>query len=406
MKTWRLEKNKDRRFKQGHPWVFSNEIQGSPKGVESGEVVKLCDSGGAFLAYGFGHPNSLIAFRALSRTEEWDESRWVEIALARACGMRRAIGLGHASHRAVFAEADGLPGLVVDSYCTSKNDWVYVIQAQTAGADRILTQVTDYFKKLGSVIIKNTSEMRKLDGLQVEETRVIQNLKQHDLENLSVTMQIGSLSFQLSTDLIKGQKTGLFLDQRPNIESLIQLVSQTEKKTLKVLDLCCYVGQWSTALTKFAGTRGVQIHCTLFDASQTALERAHHNVKQAGASVIECITGDVLKDLEKVKDQYDIVICDPPAFISGRKNIPTGRAAYFKLNEQAVRLVKPHGLYVTCSCSGLLTEEDFEETLMKSMNRARRQFSGFTRGVQSPDHPYLLGFPEGRYLKTWIGTVS
>ncbi|MCM0605609.1 MAG: class I SAM-dependent rRNA methyltransferase [Xanthomonadaceae bacterium] len=405
MKTWRLDKTKDRRFKQGHPWVFSNEIQGSPKGVEIGEVVKLADSGGDFLSYGFGNPSSLIAFRAISRNPEWDEARWVEIALARASGMRRSMGFGESSHRAVFAEADGLPGLVVDAYCYDKNDWVYVVQAQTAGADKILTQVIEYYKKLGSVITKNTSEMRKMDGLEVQKPVVVHNPKEKNFEDVTVHVQTGSVMFDLNTDLVGGQKTGLFLDQRSNIESLISLISKTEKKELKVLDLCCYVGQWTTAITTFAKSRDISIKATLFDTSKSALERAHHNVKQAGAAVIECITGDVLKDLEKIKNQFDIVICDPPGFISGRKNIPTGRAAYFKLNEQAISKVRPTGLYVSCSCSGLLTEEDFEETLLKSVNRSKRQFLGLTRGTQSPDHPYILGFSEGRYLKSWIGQV-
>ena len=406
MKTWRLDKNKDRRFRLGNPWAFSNEIQGSPKGVEAGEIVELADSGGAFLAFGFANSASLISFREISRNPEWTEAGWVERALDKARDLRKSLGVSDASHRAVYAEVDGIPGLVVDAYLANESDWIFVLQAQTAGADKILDQACEYYKKLGSVLVKNGSEIRKLEGLVPQAPSIFESKNSINFNEVSVAIKTGATRFKLRADLLGGQKTGLFLDQRTNIEMLLSILAGTKQKTLKVLDLCCYVGQWSTAIATHAKARNVTMHSTLLDTSKTALDHAHHNVKQAGTDVIECITGDVVKDLGDIGEQFDVVICDPPAFIAGRKNIPVGMKAYQKLNEQALGLVKPGGILVTCSCSGLVSTDEFEEVITKAVSRTKRKFLAVYRGGQAIDHPTLPGFPEGKYLKTWIGIVE
>ncbi|NDD93374.1 methyltransferase domain-containing protein, partial [bacterium] len=217
------------------------------------------------------------------------------------------------------------------------------------------------------------------------------------------------LEFQV--DLLGGQKTGFFLDQWANIQLVLQRIEQwpvaTRRKQIRILDLCCYVGQWSAQLSRFFEQRGIQVEITLVDSSRAALQSAEKNVKASGATQIKTVETDVLRGLADLPDRaFDLVISDPPALIKGRKDVPVGTHAYLQLHTQAARLVAEQGVWVACSCSGLLTEESFLETISKAARRQSRKFSWVARGGQAPDHPILAEFPEGRYLKCWLGLAD
>src|SRR6185437_1403611 len=166
---------------------------------------------------------------------------------------------------------------------------------------------------------------------------------------------------------------------------------------IRILDLCCYVGQWSAQLAHAfsSGSSSPKIRVTAVDASQTALDLARENIMAAALkSEVQLIKGDVLKDLAGLPDHsYDLVICDPPALIKSRKDIPAGKHAYLQLNTQVFRLVRSGGGVVSCSCSGLLEEDEFLATLSKAAYRNSASVRWVARGSQAPDHPMLAEFP-------------
>jgi len=428
MQTWRLKSGADRRFRSGHPWVYSNELAASPAGIEPGAPIELCDAGGKFLARGYGNPHSLIAFRVLSRNPAVAEPLAAgEIAkvLLEALALRLSMGFGKTSFRLCFGEADGLPGLVIDRYRLASSQ-VFVVQAHTAGMDRILPEIEKILEKVTQslagagepawertgIVIRNDLGVRKLEGIEEQAPRVLRDLSGVSLMEAKILVRAAGsgspLEFQV--DLLKGQKTGFFLDQAGNVELAVTRLKSLRPKNaqepLRILDLCTYVGQWGAQLARAFHGQGVPVEVTAVDASAQALEFARRNIEAEGG-VCTLLRGDVLKDLETLtSSSFDLVISDPPALIKGRKDVPAGTHAYLQLNTQVFRLVRPGGAVVCCSCSGLLEEESFIQTLSKAAYRNRRSVRWIARGGQSSDHPALLEFPEGRYLKAWIGFAS
>jgi 23S rRNA (cytosine1962-C5)-methyltransferase len=178
------------------------------------------------------------------------------------------------------------------------------------------------------------------------------------------------------------------------------------RRELRVLDICCYVGQWGTQLAHLAAAAGLRAEVTLVDASAKALEIAARNVESHGGTANPQKL-DVLEDLGRLPRQgYDVVICDPPAFIKKKKDLPTGTMAYQKLNREALRRTAGQGgLFVSCSCSGLFTEEDFRGMLARAAAGHEGEVRWIVRGSHSPDHPQRPEFPQGTYLKSWMGLV-
>lgn len=418
MITWRLRKGADRRIRSGHPWIFSNELQESPKGIEPGSQIRLTDAGGSFLAYGYGNPNSLIAFRATSFQESESDKLNTETLVDRllsAWWARKKLGFEH-SFRLVYSEADGLPGLIVDRYLLEDQHQVFSVQVLTKGMDIWMNDVSSVFKLLtekalsqglsdlnwsqSSVVLRNDVNIRKLEAMEVESARVLHG-RAMGLDNVDIVLRgLDHQTIDMNVDLIHGQKTGFFLDQSYNIQLVGTLLrNHLGKKQLRILDLCCYMGHWSAQLTGLLVSRGGSVEVTLLDVSDLALQKANLNLQRLGATVLT-EKKDVLDDLGTLqKNHYDIVIADPPAFIKSKKDVPTGKHAYLKLNTNAFQLVASGGLLVSCSCSGLLIESEFHEILNKASRRAGKRVRCLLMGGNAPDHPSMLGFPEGRYLK-------
>ncbi len=424
-KIWRLKRGSDRRVRAGHPWIYSNELQESPKGTAPGEKITLMDAGGKFLAHGYGNPASLIAFRVVSRTEEetdWDTVESLTKRLRAAWNFRSALGANSpataASFRWVFGEGDDFPGLIIDAYRTGDDaasaKTIVVVQAHTAGVERILPNLLtaiESIAKPAGVVVRNDVSHRKQEGIPIEEPKVtgkvnpdgewirIRSADARAAENSVVMFHV---------DLVRGQKTGFFLDQSENIRQFLDLATRSfaaGKRTapLKVLDICCYTGQWSAQISAAAKARGLKTEVLLVDASARALGFAKANVEKAGGKA-EIFEADVMTDLQKLTDlEFDIVVCDPPALIPGRKDIPVGTAAYLKLNTEAFRLLGKGGWIITCSCSQLLEEAEFAKQVAKASLRGEKEMRWLARGTQALDHPLKLEFPEGKYLKMWIG---
>lgn len=433
MTTWRLNSGADRRLRSGHPWTFSNELQGSPKGHSPGDPVTLLDAKGAFLAYGYGNPHSLIAFRALSFDSLKENCLALEELVAQAVsawGHRSLLGYKR-SFRLVFGESDFLPGLVIDRYLLEGGEQVFALQILTAGMDKALKDIEVFARRLTeeavdaglcsvpwaktAVVLRADVSIRKLEGLAVLEPRIIKAVDGLDLKRAWIELEPADWGtakemapVRMQCDLFEGQKTGFFLDQSWNIEVVAGLLAKASHlpKTVRILDLCCYVGQWSTKLTEMLRRRGHDVEVEAVDVSAEALGYARQNLERAGARVL-IREIDVLEGLASLPDRhFDVVIADPPAFIKAKKDLPTGKHAYLKFNTQAFRLVKRGGLVVSCSCSGLFPEEELRDVVRKAIQRNHFPARGVARGGHAPDHPTLPSFPEGAYLKMLVHQVS
>ncbi len=426
---WTLNKFEDRRIRGGHPWVFSNELSKSPKGHPPGEPVELRTHQGDFLAYGYGNPQSLISFRAMGfdidKDEKWYEPQNMVAKLLKSWTLRHQLGVRF-SQRICFGEVDGMPGLVVDLYVLNSNSGPaqsFSVQILTAGMSWALKDLEGFFKSLcdqgnqlgltkiewqrTALILRNDVQVRKLEGLEFEEPRVVKSIDGEDLsQNVKILVDSSDEGAEFEVHLLHGQKTGFFLDQSYNIQLLGQIAkryfSHQKSRTLHILDLCCYVGQWSSQLSRILKNTGHQINVTAVDASETALEFANKNIRNQYSHQVTLIKGDVLKDLHLPEESFDIVISDPPAFIKNRKDLAAGKQGYVKLNSRAFRLAKVQGLIASCSCSGLLSEEDFLQALAAAQLKADVSTTTLARGGHGFDHPVKMTFPEGNYLKMAI----
>ncbi len=358
----------------------------------------------------------------MTRVEEevdWDSVPRLTEKLAAAWRLRETLGVAKHSFRWVFAEGDDLSGLILDVYRVGLPEegparTIVVAQAHTAGMDRILPnilQAIEIVAKPSGIVLRNDVSHRKQEGLPIDEPKILGQVSR-DGEWIRVRSSDSAAPSDAATyfrvDLVGGQKTGFFLDQAENTRQLADLVTRAladrkPGRPLRILDLCCYVGQWSTQLAAVLRARGISVEALLVDASARALAFAKQNVERAGGKA-ETYEADVLEDLPKLKDlEFDIVICDPPALIPSRKDIPIGKHAYLKLNTEASRLLAPGGWMVTCSCSQLLDEEEFAAQVAKASLRNEKTMRWLARGTQAADHPLKLEFPEGKYLKMWIG---
>ncbi len=425
---WNLKKGCDKRVRAYHPWVFSNEIASSLKSVTPGTPIVLNDTNDQFVAYGYANPNSNICFRAISYEPyngTLEDLIFERIFLA--WQKRVRLGLQN-SFRLCFSENDFLSGLIVDYYIIEQNGkigQVFAIQISSYGIQKAIGHnLKEFFKKLvekanvealspyqwshSCVVLRNDVNARKLEGLLVEEPQVIKECPFFDLNkiNIRLTTSQDQNFLLMQTDLINGQKTGFFLDQTKNIELVLTQLSKKHFANpiskLKILDLCCYVGHWSSQIAYFANKNHIELDVTLVDVSKMALTLAQENVSRHHPKTLTIREMDVFEDLKNLNETYDIVICDPPALIKNKKGIPTGQHAYLKLNSQAMGLVAPDGMMVTCSCSGLLLKDDFLHIISKASRRMQKIPQIIAEGGHGPDHPHLPSFPEGFYLKMFL----
>lgn len=430
--VWRVKKGYEQRIRQGHPWVFSHEIATPIKNFRGHEVVELQDHQGQFLARGYGNLNSKIIFRAMSFSTA-DKNPFslesLKDKLILAWKKRHQLGFRH-SFRLCFSEGDGIPGLIVDRYVVDDPNGehqVFAVQILTAGLQRNLSDILSLLQKVceealreklspiewsrSSVVLRNDVNIRKLEGLEVEHPRFLKVLSGYEAQQSWIKLGHAVLdeTVLMNSDLYQGQKTGFFLDQLGNIQAVAKELSQKlspHQNPFKVLDLCSYVGHWSVQLGTLFRSQKIPFHSTLVDVSKEALKRAQQNMEKAELS-FDIQVRDVLKGLDSLPGQsFDLVIADPPAFVKAKKDLPIGKHAYQKLNTQAFRLVKPGGYVVSCSCSGLITENDLLEAVGKAQKKNNVAATLVAKGGPSLDHPVMPGFLEGNYLKMLLSYVE
>lgn len=381
----RLQKGRIRRVLSGHPWVFSNELQDVPD-LPPGSLVAVDDPGGEPLGMGYFNPATLIAVRWLQRGREGLPEHWIEERVREAVARREALCPGESCIRLIYGEADGLPGVIADRYGDA-----LVLQVSTAGAELMRSRVEGRLREAcgpALLVRKDDSPMRDLEGLP----RTVEVLP----PGTEPSSHVHYLGLSLDVPLAEGQKTGLFLDQKENVKVFVKYV----KKDATVLDVFCYLGVWGQAALK-AGASS----CEFVDASLQACERLDDSLKSNGLPDCEIHNGDafdVLAALRREGKGFGAVVVDPPAFAKSKKHLPEAVKAYRRLNELAMALVEPGGLLVTCSCSYHLGREEFREILRESAARSKRQAVLLESRGQAPDHPVLLSFPEGEYLKVFF----
>jgi 23S rRNA (cytosine1962-C5)-methyltransferase len=364
-----------RKHHHGHPWIFSNEIR-NKEDIQPGEVVNI-HHGSKFLGRGFYNPHSLIAVRRFTEAEEEFNQHFVDDMLNKALVFRRKLTTEN-SFRLVHSESDGLPGLIVDKYEDN-----FVIQINCLGMNQrrdIIFKSLIRFKP-HFIYERSDSMLRKLEGLEPE-----QGLLHGELYRPLVIKQD---EIPFIVDVEAGQKTGFFFD-------LADIRKKTSKlcKGKKVLDLFCYSGSFSLYAAR-GGARSI----TGVDSSQPAIALAIENSKLANIKIAQFVCADAFDFLHHDKQQYDIIVVDPPSFAKSKKSLAAARQGYRNINRQAMTHLERNGLLITTSCSHHLGEQEFVEILHKSSFDAGLNFRIIDRATQSPDHPVLLSMPESQYLK-------
>lgn len=379
-KGWRWQQS-------GHPWVFRDDLLPPPEGLESGELVTVLDSQGRFLGQAFYSALSRIALRWVTNQEVTvDRSFWAR-RLTRALSWRRQVVRDTDACRLIFGEADGFPGLVVDNYAGH-----LVVQCLHPAMERLLPELQEVFLEQlrpASITLRHDVEVRRLEGLPLEVRTIFGQLPE------LVEVKEGPVRFL--ADLRRGQKTGLFLDQRDNRRAAASW-SRGE-----VLDAFAYQGGFALHLASGAA------RVTLVESSEWALSLAQANARLNGCHNLEFIRENVFDFLKKAVQEgrrFDLIVLDPPAFAKSRAERPGAFRGYREINRRAFQLLNSGGILITCSCSYNLSEPEFVEVVRRAAAAAGREARLLEKRGAALDHPALLSFPESSYLKCLILAVA
>ena len=384
MQTLTLHPGSERRILKGHRWVFSNEIAGPIHDFEPGNWVEVLTSKGVSLGVGYINPASLIAVRLVCPPGKKPDGGFFRQALLDAATFREFLYPGAESFRLVFGESDSLPGLVVDRYGD-----VFVYQAGTvgmAGMEELMRELLVDLFKPAAVVFRNDSPSRSFEGLSLEKGVACGSV------DGDIAIRIDGIDYLI--DVLGGQKTGMYLDQRDNRDA-----AKHWMKCKRVLDLFCYNGAWT--LSALAGGAA---EATGVDQSAEAVEQARRNAEINGLSDrASFVADDVFDYLKRTRrSSFDVVVLDPPAFAKTKSALPEARRGYTDLNRRALLALKPGGILITCSCSYHMSEELFRETLILAGQASGKRLRLLQVRGQALDHPALLAMPETKYLKCFI----
>lgn len=381
----RLKAKEDRRIKGGHLWIYSNEIdiKATPlKNFQPGQLVRIENHRGEFLGIGYVNPNTLLAVRLLTGTDQKIDQQFFIETFQQALQLRQRI-FSKPFYRWIFGEGDYLPGLIVDRYKD-----ILVVQINTAGMELLQNEIVAALQALvhpQAILLRNDSGARRLEGLE-SYVRFING-------ETSEPILLEENNSKFMVPIITGQKTGWFYDHRDNRARLQKYV-----KDQRVLDVFSYLGAWGITAAILGAKEVVCI-----DSSAAAIKLLQQNAQLNNVSdKTKTITADAfvaLKDLIKNKEKFDVVIVDPPAFIKKRKDLKEGLIAYQRINEMAVQLLAPNGILISSSCSLHFSEEMLLDLLRRVSVKLQRNLQILERGFQALDHPVHPAIPETAYLK-------
>jgi 23S rRNA (cytosine1962-C5)-methyltransferase len=370
----------EQRLRSGHPWIYRSDV--AEVQAAAGDRVAVRAPRGRTLGYALYSDRSQIAVRMLSYGDRPADDDFVKGRVDAALAFRRALDIDATAYRLIHGEADLLPSLVVDRY----GEYL-VVQALSQGMDRLLPQVVGILNedlRPRGILARNDPRTRSLEGL---EQRV--DVLSGDVPE-SVTVREAGIEYDV--DLRRGQKTGLFLDQRENREAAARYAHG------RLLDCFTYNGGFALKLAA---------RCTetiAFDISEEAIARVRANATRNGLT-IDARVGNVfdeLRGLERLRERFDTIVLDPPAFAKSKAAVPKASAGYKEINLRALKLLNHGGTLVTCSCSYNVSEAAFAEIVYEAAVDAQAHVTVVEKRMQGRDHPVLLGVPETYYLKCLI----
>lgn len=389
-----LKPGKEKSLLRKHPWIFSGAIQRLQGHADHGETVQVHAADGRFLGHAAYTAHSQIAARVWSWNEaEKIDANFFHRKISTALAARAALDIAAASNgmRLIHGESDGLPGLIVDRYGD-----VVVMQCGSAGADHWRDTIADVLYELcrpAAIYERSDSDGRELEGLPIRN-----GLLRGALPEQTEVLEHG---LRFAVDIANGQKTGFYLDQRDN-----RFLTGMHARDKEVLNCFCYTGGFSL----YALRNGAKSVLSM-DASQEALDLARNNVllNQLDATKAEWQCADVFAALRKLRDQnrkFDLIILDPPKFAPTAAFAEKAARGYKDINLLGFKLLRPGGLLFTYSCSGGISDDLFQKIIAGAALDAGVEAQIVKKLHASADHPVLLNFPEGAYLKGLLLRVN
>lgn len=388
----KLKPQEDRRLREGHLWIYSNEVDvaATPlKNFAAGEQVLVEDSRGKVLGIATVNPNTLICGRLIGRDEKYPLNKSLLVhRLQIALSLREAL-YDAPYYRLVYGDSDFLPGLVIDRFGD-----VCVVQIASAGMEQVKSDIVEALQKVVAptgILFKNDGKMREVEGLA--------SYVEVAFGEVPAEVPLEENGVKFLAPVRTGQKTGWFFDHR---ESRAELKKIVQGK--RVLDVFSYVGGWGVQAAAWGAS---EVLCV--DGSASALEMVAKNAALNGVGdKVKTLQGDafeILTSLKQSGEKFDVVVLDPPAFITRRKDHKNGLAAYRRVNELALRLLGKDGYLVSGSCSLHLSRPELIDVIRASGRHIDRAVQIIHQGHQSGDHPVHPSIPETDYLKAVIARV-
>ncbi len=381
-----LKKGEERRIRSGHPWVYSNEVDTARTPLtelKPGDPVEILSSTGKFLGNGYLNPATLITARIVSRDPRYRLDRSLLIHRFKVALSLRERLFNRPFYRLVHGEADGMPGVVVDRYGE-----IVVVQITTAGMERVQSELLEALQKVvrpEAILLRNDTPARRLEGLDLRVETAYGTVPEQ------VRLEENGVPFLVS--LLQGQKTGWYYDHRLNRRRM-----QYYAAGARVLDLCSYVGGWGV---QAAVAGAAEVHAV--DSSEQALGLMVENGRLNGVEDrLVTHQGDLferLKQFRQDRQQFDLIVLDPPAFIKRKRDHKRGLEAYRRANELAMRLLSRDGILFSASCSHHLQREQLLRLLQGAGRHIDRTLMLLEEGHQGPDHPVHPAIPETAYIK-------
>ena len=384
MATVTLRKTRETRVRGGHPWIYASEIEKVEGAFENGDIVDVQDFRGKFIGRGFYNPQSQISLRILTRNDEPCDRAFFARRIQDAWDYRKLV-CDPESCRLIYSESDFLPGLVVDKYAD-----ILVLQSLSLGIDRIKDMIADLLMEIvqpKGIWERSDVPVRRLEGM--EQTTGLLRGEVPDL----VEMKENGIIF--GVDVKNGQKTGFFLDQKENRAAI-----KPYCKDAKVLDCFCHNGSFSLHAASFGAKDVLGV-----DISEEALVVARENAARNGLTNVRfeahnCF--DLLRELTDANEKFDLVILDPPAFTKNKAALQSALRGYKEINLRGLKLVRPGGFLVTCSCSQHVLTDMFQDMVNQAARDAKKRIRLVEYRTQGLDHPLLPQSIETKYLKCMI----
>ena len=371
----------EERIRNGHPWIYRSDVV--EVDAAGGDTVRVTSARGRPIGYALYSDRSEIAIRLLTRQDEAPTIETWRERIAAAIAYRATLRIDATTYRLVHGEGDRLPSLIVDRY----GDYL-VVQTLSQGSDRMLPQIVDVLVSIAQpagILARNDPKVRALEGLE-QKVEVLYGTVPESIE-----VREGRVSYEV--DPYRGQKTGLFLDQRENREAAARYARG------RLLDAFSYNGGFGLALAPLCD-RVLAVDISEEAVARIGANAARNELKNVEARAMNVF--DELRELERGGERFDTIVLDPPAFAKNKAAVPKALSGYKEINLRALKLLEPGGFLITCTCSYNVREADFADMLASAAVDAHADVTVVEKRTQSRDHPILMTVPETSYLKCFI----